>query len=139
MEKIFEISDYSKKLEAMSFIDSIDINEDDILFVEVKRKTRSVEQNKMLWSLLKCFEEQKQWPVNGVSCKLSSEEWKDLLTAAFKNETRIANGINGGIVMLGSKTSKMGKKMFSEFIEFIFASGAQLGINFPPQDYNIKF
>ena len=51
---------------------------------------------------------------------LDAIEWKHILTAAFKQETiRLAKGINGGIVMLGHKTSEFSKKEFSEWLEFL--------------------
>lgn len=53
---------------------------------------------------------------------MSDEEWKDVLTAAFRNETvRLAMGLNGGVVMLGKKTSNFSVKEFSEWLEFLHA------------------
>lgn len=98
--------------------------------VEVREPRRSLDQNAMLWPLLECFAEQLRWPVNGAMVKLDAEEWKDILTAAYRNESqRIAMGLNGGMVILGMRTSKMGKKAFSEFIEFILATAAERGVN----------
>jgi len=71
-----------------------------------------------------------QWPVNGEMTWLSSDEWKDILTAAFENETspRLAAGFEGGIVMLGRRTSKYGKKKFSDWMEWLIAAAALKGI-----------
>lgn len=91
---------------------------------------RSLDQNSLLWPLLECFSKQLLWPVNGEMVKLEPEEWKDILTAAFRQETvRLAMGLSGGMVMLGLRTSKMTKRDFSEFIEFILATAAQRGVN----------
>lgn len=91
---------------------------------------RSLDQNSMLWPLLECFSKQLLWPVNGEMVKLEPDEWKDILTAAFRQETvRLAMGLSGGMVMLGLRTSKMSKRDFSEFIEFILATAAQRGVN----------
>lgn len=90
---------------------------------------RSLDQNAMLWPLLECFSQQLLWPVNGEMVKLEPEEWKDILTAAYRQETvRLAMGLSGGMVMLGLRTSKMTKRDFSGFIEFIMATAAQRGI-----------
>ena len=98
--------------------------------VTVQEPTRNLEQNAALWALLSEFSRQLQWPVNGQMVKLEAEEWKDLLTAAFRQETaRVAMGLNGGMVMLGARTSKMGKKEFGEFLEFINATAAHRGVN----------
>jgi ABC-type Fe3+ transport system substrate-binding protein len=66
--------------------------------------------------------------------KLEPEEWKDLLSAAFKGEAmRLAMGLNGGVVMLGLRTSKMGKRQFSEFLEFLHATAADRGVVVYPE------
>lgn len=97
--------------------------------VVVREPTRNLEQNARLWAYLTAFSEQLLWPVNGERCRLTPEEWKSLLSAAFFNETqRIALGLNGGMVILGLRTSKMGKRQFSEFIEFIQATAIERGV-----------
>lgn len=91
--------------------------------------TRTVEQNAAQWPYLDAFSKQLQWPVNGAMVWMEPEEWKDLLTAAFQGETvRLAMGMNGGVVMLGLRTSKMGKRRFSEWIEFLKATAALRGV-----------
>lgn len=37
-------------------------------------------------------------------------------------------GLNGGVVMLGLRTSKMSKKRFSEWIDFLKAVAADRGV-----------
>lgn len=93
--------------------------------------TRTLEQNALMWPLLTCFSEQIKWPVNGSSVHMTNDEWKDTLTAGFENETlRIAQGLNGGMVLLGRRTREYGKAKFSEFIEFMYAEGSRLGVIF---------
>ena len=94
--------------------------------VTFSEPTRTLEQNAAQYPYLEGLSRGKLWPVNGEKCKLSRDEWKDLLTAAFEKETnpRIAAGIDGGIVMLGRKTSKYSKKKFSEWLEFLIATCA---------------
>jgi len=94
--------------------------------VTIKPPTRSLEQNAAMWALLSEFAERLEWPVNGRMVKMDAEDWKHVLTAAFRQETaRLAMGLNGGVVMLGSRTSKMNKREFSEFLEFINAVAAE--------------
>jgi len=97
---------------------------------EIKEKTRTLEQNAFQWPYLQGFSEQMQWPVNGEMTWLSKEEWKDILTAAFEKETnpRLAAGFDGGIVMLGRRTSKYGKKQFAAWMEWLIAAAALKGI-----------
>ena len=97
--------------------------------VTVREPTRSLDQNALLWVLLQAFADQLQWPVNGAMTKLDPEDWKHLLSAAFKQETqRVAMGLAGGMVMLGLRTSKMGKRQFAEFVEFVQATAADRGV-----------
>lgn len=97
--------------------------------VTVQEPTRNTSQNAAQWPILEAFAEQLQWPVNGAMVNLSAEEWKDVLTAAFQGETvRLAMGLNGGVVMLGLRTSQMGKRRFSEWLDFLNATAALRGV-----------
>jgi hypothetical protein len=101
--------------------------------VTVAEPNRSLEQNAAQWPLLQAFSEQLQWPVNGQLVTLSAAEWKDVLSAAFQRETaRLAMGLDGGVVMLGLRTSKLGKRRFSEWLDFLNAVAAQRGIELEP-------
>ena len=61
---------------------------------------------------------------------LTKEEWKDVLTCAFEGEVypRLAAGFDGGVVMLGKRTSKFGKKRFAEWVEWLIAAADLKGI-----------
>lgn len=97
--------------------------------VEIKERTRSLEANAAMWPILQAFSEQLQWPVNGQMVYLSADEWKTILTAAFKQETvRLAMGLNGGMVLLGYRTSQFGKREFSEWLDFLFSVAAERGV-----------
>ena len=97
--------------------------------ITVAEPSRNLEQNALMWVLLEAFSQQLVWPVNGAMVKLDAEEWKDVLTAAFKQETqRIAMGLNGGMVILGMRTSRMGKRQFAEFIEFMQSVAVDRGV-----------
>lgn len=101
--------------------------------VEIKERTRSLDQNAAQWPILEAFSRQLLWPVNGQMVQMSPEEWKDVLTAAFKNETsRLAMGLNGGVVMLGMRTREMTKKQFSEWLEFLHHVAADREVDVTP-------
>lgn len=92
--------------------------------------TRNLEQNAAQWPILEAFSQQLQWPVNGRMVNMTPEEWKDVLTAAFRRETvRLAMGLNGGVVMLGQRTSKFSKAEFSSWLEFLHATAADRGVD----------
>ena len=97
--------------------------------VTVQERGRSTDQNAAQWPILQCFADQLKWPVNGKLEKLSPEEWKDILTAAFRQESpRLAQGLDGGVVMLGQRTSKFGKREFSDWLDFLHATAALRGV-----------
>lgn len=98
----------------------------------IKPETRSQAQNRLMWPLLESFSKQLQWPINGHMVHMDAHDWKDVLTAAFKGEAvRLAMGLDGGVVMLGQRTSKFTKAEFSEWIEFLFATAANRGVELP--------
>jgi hypothetical protein len=92
--------------------------------------TRSTDQNAAQWPILEAFAKQLKWPVNGRMVLMSADDWKTVLTAAFKRESvRIAHGLDSGVVMLGMRTSKMKKAEFSEWIDFLKATAAMRGVD----------
>lgn len=93
--------------------------------VTVSEPTRSLDQNALMWPLLDDIARQVEWYGN----RLSADEWKDVFTAALRKE-KVVPGINGGFVVLGQRTSKMGKREFSELVELIYAFGAERGVRF---------
>lgn len=87
--------------------------------IELKREKRTLDQNSKLWPMLSDVSEQVEW----YGEYLTKEDWKDVLTAAYKRQKAVP-GIDGGFVVLGARTSKMNKAEFSELIELIYAFGA---------------
>ncbi|HEY8878296.1 MAG TPA: recombination protein NinB [Roseateles sp.] len=98
------------------------------LTVEIKTATRSTEQNALMWSCLNDLSKQVDWPVDGRTQKLDPEEWKDILSAGLKKAQRVAQGIEGGWVMLGQRTSRMTVAEMSELITLAHAFGDQHGV-----------
>ena len=96
--------------------------------VTISEPTRTLEQNAMMWPLLHDLSEQVEWPVNGKPQKLSPDDWKDLATAALLKEQRVAQGMDGGFVFLGRRTSTMSKRRFSDLLEVILAFGSEHGV-----------
>jgi hypothetical protein len=99
---------------------------------ELRPKTRTLAQNDMLWSILTDISRQVDFVVNGAMVKVSPEEVKDILTAALKRETRMAMGIDGGMVILGQRTSRMTIRQMTELIELAHAFGAEKGVQWSP-------
>lgn len=98
------------------------------LSLTVCKETRSTAQNRIWWSILSDLAEQVAWPVDGKTQKLDAEEWKHILSAGLKKSQRVAQGIEGGFVMLGQRTSRMTVAEMSELIELAYAFGAERGV-----------
>ena len=98
--------------------------------VEVREHSRSLDQNAAQWPYLQAFSEQVQWPINGVMTSLSPDDWKDILTAAYRADmVRVAPSFDGrGMVMLGQRTSRFGKKEFSDWLEFLKSAAVERGV-----------
>lgn len=94
--------------------------------VEFRAPRRSNDQNALMWSLLGQISKQVDW----YGQKLSSEDWKDVLTASLRR-TRVVPGIDAGtFVPLGMRTSQMTKQEISDLLELIYAFGAERGVHF---------
>lgn len=104
-------------------------NAPDGIRVEFRERTRSLDQNALLWSLLTEVSKKLKWAINGQLEFLSPEDWKDLFTAALNAEQRIAAGLRGGFVMLGKSTSKMSVSQMNDLITFIQAFCAEQGVD----------
>lgn len=91
--------------------------------VEIHGESRSAAQNRKLWPMLADFAAQ----VTHNGRRYSKENWKDLLTAAFVR-AEVVPGLDGGVVALGLSTSRMTMSDFSELVEFIYAMGAEYGV-----------
>lgn len=95
--------------------------------VRISEPTRTMEQNSAQWPYLAGFAAQKQLCINGVLEWVTGDDWKDVLTGCYRGEMRMA-AFDGKVIMLPQRTSKMGKKVFSDWLEFLVAMAAQSGV-----------
>ena len=95
------------------------------MICEIKKKTRSLEQNAKMWAMLAEVSDQVNWYGN----KLTSDEWKDVFSASLKSQ-KVVPGIDGGFVVCGQRTSKMTKSEMAELIELMMAFGVERGVKF---------
>lgn len=94
--------------------------------IDFRAPRRTGDQNALLWSLLGQVSKQVDW----YGQKLSSEDWKDVLTASMRR-TRVVPGIDAGtFVPLGMRTSQMSKQEVSDLLELIIAFGTDRGVVF---------
>jgi hypothetical protein len=95
--------------------------------VTIKEPVRSLDANAAQWPYLEGFSKQKQLCINGVMEWATPDDWKDCLTACYKGEMRMA-AFDGRVIMMPQRTSKMGKRVFSEWMEYLVAMAAQSGV-----------
>lgn len=95
--------------------------------VTVGEPSRTLDQNAAQWPYLEAWAQGKEACINGQMVDVTSEDWKDILTGAYNGETRMA-AFDGKVIMLPQRTSKMGKKVFGEWLEYLAAVTAQAGL-----------
>lgn len=98
--------------------------------VEVKQKTRTLEQNARLWAMLNEISSQVEW----YGRKLSAEDWKHVFTAALKKQDVVPNLDGSGFVILGQSTSKMTKSEMGDLMELMTVFGIEKGVEFHEQN-----
>jgi len=91
--------------------------------VTFQEPTRTLDQNAKLWPMLDDISKQVNW----YGKRLTREEWKDVFSAALKKQ-KVVPGLDGGFVVCGQHTSKMGKREFAELIELMYAFGAERSV-----------
>lgn len=99
-------------------------NAPDGWIVEVKERTRSIDQNSLLWALLTDVSRQVEW----YGRKLDPEDWKHIFSSALRKQDVVPNIEGNGFVVLGQSTSKMGKREFSDLVELIYSFGAERNV-----------
>lgn len=130
---IISNADRLRDVMRMAYTTAADLISAGALEVTIRRarSKRSLEQNAMMWAMLSDIAKQVPWVVDGAQTYLSPEDWKDLFTASLRKEMRVAQGIDGGIVLLGRRTSRMTVAEMSDLIELMNAFCAERGVRLP--------
>lgn len=93
--------------------------------VVIRPEKRSDQANARMWVLLDALSKQVNWHGQ----HLTSDEWKDVMTAALKRQ-KVVPGIDGGFVVLGQRTSRMTRGEMAELQDLIENFGVQQGVDF---------
>ena len=93
------------------------------LTLELRQETRRNAQNRRMWAMLGDVARQVNW----YGHQLDAEDWKHIFSANL-NKQRAVPGLDGGFVVLGTRTSRMSKAEMSELMELMAAFGAQQGV-----------
>lgn len=89
--------------------------------VTISEPTRSLDQNAKLWPMLADVSGQVAW----YGRKLKPDDWKDIFTASLRKPDVVPGIDPGTVVVLGQRTSRMGKREFADLVELIYAFGAE--------------
>lgn len=91
--------------------------------VEIRKKTRSLEQNARLWAMLTDISRQVEW----YGRMLKPEDWKHVFSAALKKQEAVA-GLDGGFVVLGQPTRNMTIQEMKNLMDLMSAFGDERGV-----------
>jgi hypothetical protein len=106
------------------------LKSDKHLVLEIKATDKTREQELKYHAMIDEIAKQ----ASHMGAKWSSEDWKRLLVDQFCKENGIKTGVvipnlsGDGIVQLGLQTRKFTKEQASDFVEFLYAWGAEHGI-----------
>ncbi len=95
------------------------------MVVEVKERTRSLEQNARLWAMLTDISRQVDW----YGKKLTPDAWKCVFSVSLKKQD-VVPGLHGDFVVIGQSTSKMTVREMTDLMELMSAFGADKGVRF---------
>jgi hypothetical protein len=88
---------------------------------------RTLDQNSRLWACLTDLSQQLLWHGQ----RLSTEDWKQVMLAALKQEMRIVPNIHGdGFVQLGRSSSDLSKEEMADLMTIMEAFAARYGVKF---------
>lgn len=95
------------------------------IIIKLSYETRTQAQNRLMWPLIRCFTEQKEYS----GSMRPDKAWKMILLSAYLNDpSGIVIGIHGEVINTNLDSSGLSKQAFSEFIEAIYAQGCEWGI-----------
>lgn len=96
------------------------------MVVQIRPKSRSLDQNAALWAMLNDIAAQVTWHGR----KLGAESWKHIFSSSLKKQDVVPNLDGTGFVVMGVSTSRMTKQEMSDLLELIAAFGVQQGVRF---------
>ena len=106
----------------------------DSIYIEVREKTRTLEQNAKLHAMLRDISQQATYQGD----RMDIDGWKNLFvsghTIATKEPYKFVIGLEGELVNVRERTSKMGVRRLASLIEYVGAWAAENGVVFktPP-------
>jgi hypothetical protein len=125
VKQTFVLRDSNIRQHIISTIQQLPANPSKPYQIIIQEDTRSLAQNRMLWSCLNDVSSQVVW----YGRKMDPESWKHVFSASLKKQDTVP-GIDGGFVVLGQSTSKMRVSEMRDLITLIHAFGANHNVTF---------
>lgn len=94
--------------------------------VEFKAPKRTLPQNDLFWGLLTDFSKQ----VEHCGRKYTPDEWKLILMHAWGREVQFLPALDQSTFIPAAHSSDLSVQEMTDLIEFIFAEGANRGVQF---------
>jgi hypothetical protein len=100
------------------------------LHLEARKDTRSLAQNRLMWSVLGDLSTQVTW----FGKKLTPQGWKDFITGHLDGQELVPSMDGTGFISIGMgrSTSKMTRKEMTAVIELAMAFGAEQNVEWSP-------
>ena len=138
MKRVFKIDSEQSKFYAIQALKNIS-DYTNTQQVTIEPETRKLSQNSAQWPILNAIAAQVQWPINGMMQTITGEDFKQILTAAWRKEqVRVAQGVDGGVVLLGHRTREFKAKEWPEWLEYLNWFAAEKGVKIPVSKKDAK-
>lgn len=100
------------------------------LIFEAQKDTRSLKQNRLMWSCLRDLSAQVTW----FGKSLTPEGWKEFITGHLDGQELVPNMDGTGFISInrGKRTSHMTIKEMVAVIDLCHAFGSEQGVNWSP-------
>lgn len=130
MKRVFKIDSDNSRMFAVGAVNRLNLNQ--VMQVTIEPETRKLSQNAAQWPILNAIADQVQWPINGMLQTITGEDFKQILTAAWRKEqVRVAQGVDGGVVLLGHRTREFKAAEWPEWMEYLNWFAAEKGVKIP--------
>ena len=95
--------------------------------VKVEEPKRSLDQNALIHPLIRQI--YRHMEKNGAQ-KRTEQWWRDYFVAKYAGQEIVPDGDGGFVVMNKTRSSNMSKSEATEFIEWLYAFGVDIGVEF---------
>ncbi len=100
---------------------------DSNMMIEIKKRTRTLDQNAKMWAMLTDLEQQAP---EYFGIKMTKEKYKDLFTGSLSGYDFVPAVGGHGMIGIGGSSSKLTTAQMADLISMIEMFGAEKGVKF---------